>query len=233
MMQDYVAEHRGGLDQMIHDYILANPGVISEALRAQSVKLALEKQVQARRGLAEDRDLVFADPGDPVIGNASGDVTIVAVTDYQCPYCKALSPTLDQLVAADSGIRLVTKEFPILGPGSEVAARYALAALRQGKYGAFHAALMSDRTPEHQLDEAKVQTIAAAVGLDVARLRADAAGAEIAAKIAGNRALAKKLGISGTPALIIGEQILGGVQSLETLKNLVSAVRARSTALAP
>jgi len=222
-----------GFDAKIHDYILSHPDVLAEAQRAQAAKLAAERQIQGRRALTENRAALFTDPADPVLGNAAGDVTIVAVTDYQCPYCKALTPTLDQLLAADPGIRLVTKEFPILGPGSEIAARYALASLRQGKYAAFHAALMADRTPEHQLDEARVQAIAAAVGLDLARLRADAAAPEIAAQIAANRTLAQKLGIGGTPGLIVGDQIQGGALSLDQLKSAVAAARTKRTASAP
>lgn len=215
------------IGQQVHDYILAHPEAIQEAQKilVKRQKEALQASVKA--ALPENRAAVFSDPADPVLGNASGDVTLVAVTDYSCPYCKAITPNLEALLAADPGVRLVVKEYPILGPESEMAAKLALAALKQGggKYAAFHAALMADKTPEHQLTEAHILEIAGRVPLDVGRLRQDAAAPEIAAKIAANRGLALKLAITGTPALIVGDKITGGAMSLDALKAVVAEAR--------
>ncbi len=122
-------------------------------------------------------------------------------------------------------MKLVLKEYPILGPGSETAARYALAAIRQGKYAEFHSALMADKTPEHQLVESRILDIAADAGLDVARLKQDAGGAEIIGRIENNRSLARKLTITGTPGLVIGGRIESGALSLEALQQAVADER--------
>ncbi|MBV8047783.1 MAG: thioredoxin domain-containing protein [Paludibacterium sp.] len=218
------------VSQQIHDYILAHPEIIAEAQRSLATRQAAERQVQAKRVLADSHDAVFADPADPVIGNPKGDVTIVEFYDLDCPFCRALAPSLRQLIEEDHGVRLVLKDYPILGPGSELAARYALAAMKQGKYTEFHEAVLASKLPEHQLDEGKIQGFAVAAGLDVARLRGDAADPAVTKRIADNRALAAKLGISGTPGLIIEDQMQGGALSLDALKKLVADVRARKVA---
>jgi len=215
----------------IHDYILAHPEIIAEAQRSLSVKLAAERQAQAKAALAADRDAVFFDPTDPVLGNPKGDVTIVEFYDLDCPFCRALAPSLRQLIEEDHGVRLVLKDYPILGPGSELAARYALAAIKQGKYAEFHETVLASKLPEHQLDEGKIQGFATAAGLDVLRLKADAADPAVMKRIVDNRALASKLGISGTPGLIVGDQIHGGALPLDALKKLVADARARKIAL--
>ncbi len=220
------------VSQQIHDYILAHPEVIAEAQRGLAVRQAAERLTQAKKALADNHNAVFTDPADPVIGNPHGDVTIVEFYDLDCPFCRALAPTLKQLVEEDHGVRLVFKDYPILGPGSELAARYAFAAIKQGKYAEFHDAVLASKLPEHQLDETKIQGFAATAGLDVARLKTDAADPALTKRIADNRALAGKLGISGTPGLIVGDQLQSGALSLEALKKMVADVRARKVASA-
>ena len=221
------------IDTHIHDYLVAHPEVIQEAQIAGQKRLADARLAGAKKALAENRDAVFNDPADPVLGNPRGDVTIVAFTDYECPFCKRITPAIDELVKADAGVRVVLKEFPILGPMSETAARYALAAARQGKYAAFHAALMASTIGEHQLTEVQILGFAAAVGLDAARLARDAAEPAIQARIAGNRALAQSLAITGTPGLIVGDRIQSGLITAESLKKAVADARARKVAMLP
>jgi len=220
------------VSQQIHDYILAHPEVIAEAQRGLATRQAAERQVQAKKVLADNHDAVFADPADPVLGNPKGDVTIVEFYDLDCPFCRALAPSLRQLIDEDHGVRLVLKDYPILGPGSELAARYALAAIKQGKYAVFHETVLASKLPEHQLDEGKILGFAAAAGLDIARLKTDAADPTLSKRIADNRALASKLGIAGTPGLIVEDQIQGGALSLDALKKLLADARARKIASA-
>lgn len=216
---------RGEFNALIQSYLDEHPEVIVEMGQKLRVKQAAERQANSSRALAESRAAVFDDAGDPVLGNPRGDVTVVEFFDNECPFCKRLSPALEQLVSTDPGVRLVLKEYPILGPGSEMAARYALAALRQGKYAAFHGALMEDKTPEHQLAEPRLLEIATMVGLDVARLSRDVGEPEISQRIESNRALARKLTITGTPGLIIGERIESGALSLQALQQAVANER--------
>ena len=142
--------------------------------------------------------------------------------DYNCPYCRRVAPTVTELEQADPDLRLVYKEFPILGPGSQFAARAALASRRQGKYVAFHHALMQ---ATEQVTEETVMEVARAVGLDLEQLRADMQEPAIQQAIARNLQLADALGITGTPSFIIGEEVVPGAVDLRTLQSLIARVR--------
>ena len=220
----------------IHDYILAHPEIIAEAQRGLAVKQAAERQAQAKASLAANRDAVFFDPADPALGNPKGDVTLVEFFDNECPFCKKLAPEIAALIKADPNVRLVMKEFPILGPVSDASARFALAAKAQGRYAALHDALMASTIQEHQLTEAQILDFAKASGLDVERLKRDAATPEIAARIAATRALAQKLAITGTPGLVVSgtspdsAQIVNA-RDLQGLQQAVNVARAQKIAL--
>lgn len=219
------------LAQQMHDYLIAHPEVITEAQQALGRRQAADRQAAFKQVLAVNHEAIFSDPADPVVGNPRGDVTIVEFYDLDCPFCRALAPSLAQLVEEDHGVRLILKDYPILGPGSEMAARYALAAIKQGKYAEFHKVVLASKLPEHQLDESKIEGFAVAAGLDVTHLKNDAADPALMKKITDNRALAGKLGISGTPGLIIEDQMQGGAMSLDVLKKLVADVRSRKANL--
>lgn len=214
------------LGQQIHDYLVAHPEVITEAQQTANKRQAVERQAAFKQALAANRNAVYSDPADPVIGNPHGDVTIVEFYDPDCPFCRSLAPALFQLVAEDHGVRLIIKDYPILGPGSELASRYALASIKQGKYAEFHKALMASKLPEHELDQVKIEGFAAAAGLDIARLRGDAADPAITQKINANRELARTLTIVGTPGLIVADQLQGGAAPLEAIKKFVADARA-------
>lgn len=215
------------LDQHIHDYILSHPEIIPEAERVLASRQAQERLARTRTALDENRGALEHDTLDPAIGNPKGDVTIVEFFDDECPFCKMLAPTLDKVVAADPGVRVVFKEFPILGPGSEVAARYALAAHRQGRFAEIHAALMADKTPEHQLSEAHILEIAAGLGLDMAQLARDVQDPALQERIQKNRDLARRINITATPGLVIGDTAQSGALTPDALMKLIAAARAR------
>jgi protein-disulfide isomerase len=210
------------IDAQIRDYIRENPEVILEALRILEQRRKLAEEEKAREQLVARSDEIFSDPTSPVGWNRDGDVTIVEFFDYQCPYCKAVAPTLAQLKKEDKGIRYVYKEWPILGPVSEVAARAALAAEQQGRYERFHEALMA---LPGKLKEADIMEIAENVGLDVATLRRDMEDPAIQDSLVRTRALARALGITGTPAFIIGDNIVPGAVEMDRLKALIKQAR--------
>jgi protein-disulfide isomerase len=210
---------RSDLDGLVHDYLLAHPEVIAEAQKALLTR-------RIKDVLRENKAALLSEPGDSEIGNPQGDVTIVEFFDDECPFCKLLNPALDQLLASDRNIRLVLKEFPVLGPMSEVAARYALAAKKQGRYAAFHAALMADKTPEHKLTEAHIIEIAGAQGLDTGRLTQDSQSPDVLALINRNRALGRTIGFTGTPGLVIGDTVQSGALPFDALAKAVAQVRA-------
>jgi protein-disulfide isomerase len=141
--------------------------------------------------------------------------------DYRCGYCKKARPDVVKLIEADKNVRVVVKEFPILGADSELASRAAIASKRQGKYWEFHLAMMA----EPSLDEATIFALAASKGLDVARLRKDMESKEITAQIDATHALAQKLGIDSTPTFIFGDEPVAGAVSLNRMKEMVAAER--------
>ncbi|MCY4591881.1 MAG: DsbA family protein [Alphaproteobacteria bacterium] len=218
------------IDERIRSYILANPEIVLQSLRELQARMELERRheeaerVELRRGLV--RDLVAEieqDPDDPVLGNAEGDVTLVEFFDYQCGFCKRVTGPLFETARADGRVRLVMKEFPILGPVSVVAARAALAARRQGRYEDMHIALMNLRG---RLTEQAVLQTARELGLDVDRLEADMADPEVARVFGKVRALADRLGIGGTPAFIIGGEVIEGAVDAGQLQALIREARA-------
>src|SRR5262249_25648721 len=157
-----------------------------------------------RKDLLEDRNA-------PIIGNPAGNITLIEFFDYRCPYCRQVEPALQSLVQSDPGLRIVQKQFPILGPASVYAARVALAAQRQGKHKPFHDALMAKRS---NLDEATVLKVAEEVGLDVARIKADMSSPDVESELSRTREIAAALGINGTPAFIIGSELIPGATDL-------------------
>ncbi len=218
------------IDERIRSFILANPEIVVQTLRELQARMELERRheeaekAELQRGLV--RDLVAEieqDPDDPVLGNPDGDVTLVEFFDYQCGFCKRMTGTLFETARADGRVRLVMKEFPILGPVSEVAARAALASRRQGRYEDMHLALMN---LHGRLTEQAVLQTARELGLDLDRLEADMADPEIARIYGEVRALADRLDIGGTPTLIVGDEVIAGALDAAQLQDLIGKARA-------
>ena len=167
---------------------------------------------------------ILANPGTGPVGAFKPDVVVVEYFDYNCPYCKKLVPTLKALLAQDSSIGLVYKDWPILGPVSEYAAASALAAGWQGKYLAAHEALLSGPRLA-QVDQ--VDDILQRAGVNMEALKKDRVGhaREIAALLERNDAEAQALGLKGTPGIVVGRQLVAGIADLATLKTLVKNSR--------
>jgi protein-disulfide isomerase len=209
-------------EQRVRDYLLKNPEVIMEALQILQERQRSAEAENMKRTIAERSEEILNDPAAPVGGNPAGDVTLVEFFDYNCPYCRRVAPTVVELEEADPDLRLVYKEFPILGPGSQFAARAALASRRQGKYVPFHNALMQ---ATEQVSEETVMEAAREVGLDTEQLRADMQDPAIQEAIARNLQLADALGITGTPSFIIGQEVVPGAVDLRTLQSLIAHTR--------
>jgi protein-disulfide isomerase len=212
------------IEALVRQYILEHPEVVVEALqRYEQQQRAAEAERQAAAIVAL-ADQLSADPRDPVIGNPDGDVTLVEFFDYRCGFCKRMTGVLTQLVDEDPNLRVVMKEFPILSRESGQAARAALAGLRQGKYEAFHFALMEGGA----LTDDEILVIAASVGLDTDELQDAMQDPAIGAALRDNLALAEKIGITGTPAFIVGNTLVPGAVSIEELRAKIAAARAKS-----
>ncbi len=210
------------IEGVIQDYLVRHPEVVIDAIRAYQAEQT-RKEEQARRQLLTEQRGRLEDPATSyVTGNPDGDVTLIEFFDYRCPYCKRVVGHIAKLREEDKGLRIVFKEFPILGPESVIASRAALASRAQGKYEAFHDALMASRG---SLDQETVMQIAAEVGLDVERLARDMKGDEIMAVIEENYRLARALGIDSTPTFIIGNELVRGAVPLDSIKSYIVQAR--------
>ena len=216
-----------GLDKeavrkIVREYLIEHPEVIEEDIRGLQAKRESRKQDRVRAALRQHDKALRSHPMSPVSGNPKGDVTLVEFFDYQCGYCKrSLKPVRD-LMETDRRLRIVWKEFPILGPVSRFAARTAMASEKQGRYLEFHVAVMGSRG---KLTEDKVMAIAGSVGLDVQRLRRDMENPAIEEYLDETIRLARVLGIGGTPAFVIGDTLVPGAVGGDRLKELIARAR--------
>ncbi len=210
-------------ERRVRSYLLEKPEVLREAIEKLRERDASARNRELQAVIKSRADELYNDPTSPVGGNPKGDVTLVEFFDYNCPYCRRVAPVMDKAEASDGKLRIVYKEFPILGQNSMFAALAALAADRQGKYLPFHKALMaakSGATPS------SVMTIAEKTGLDLGRLKTDMKDPKIKATIERNIALAQALRINGTPGFVVGNEIIRGAIEFEALTAYINRARA-------
>jgi protein-disulfide isomerase len=219
---DFTPQQRQAIESVVKDYLAKHPEAILDALQAADAKTAGAAHAKAGSAVAVHRREIFDDPATPIGGNPEGGVSLVEFFDYRCPYCKQVEPALESVVREDHDLRVVYKEFPVLGPASVTAARAALAAQKQDKFAAFHRAMMALKG---QIDDAAVFAVAASAGIDVDRLKHDMQDPGINRQLKANFALADALGIDGTPGFVIGDQIVPGAIGLDDLKQLIAATR--------
>ncbi len=211
------------IESIIQSYLLEHP----EILRDMSIRLDAadkEREVQARAGTLKNKAAeIFHDETDAVLGNPKGDVTVVEFMDYNCGWCKKSVKEMKVLLETDKNIRVVMKEFPIFGEGSEYAAKAALASVKQGKYWELHQALFA---AESKVTPEVVDQIAVEQGLDLARLKTDMQDPEIAANIQRTQILAQTLLFTGTPAFLVDDQVTPGYTPIDGLMASIATVRA-------
>jgi protein-disulfide isomerase len=208
---------------LIRQELVQDPSILREAIASlQAQDQASQAQAQGN-AIASQQKALTGDPADPEIGNARARVSVVEFYDTRCPYCREMRPELTALARQDPNVRVIFKDIPILGPNSVIEARALLAAQRQGGYAAMQAAIMSDGQPPTDTD---LRETAKRLGMDADRLMRDMNDPAIAARLAANTALAQSLGINGTPALVIGNQLVPGAISLDALQKLVDQAQA-------
>jgi protein-disulfide isomerase len=219
---DISAEQRQAFEAIIRDYLVNHPEVIKEAMEELERRQAVEAQAVTKQKISERAQEIYRSSGDLVLGNPKGKVTVVEFFDYNCGYCKRAIPEVEKLIQSDDDVRVVIKEFPILGPGSVFAAKAALASRNQGKYNEFHQALTELNGVK---DETSVMQVAEQVGLDVDKLKTDMESDAVAQVIRRNYSLAESLSINGTPSFIIDEALEPGYVQFDVLARHVAAVR--------
>ncbi|MEO0485723.1 MAG: DsbA family protein [Pseudomonadota bacterium] len=209
----------------VRAYLLENPEVLMEAIRVLETRQAMSEAEQDAALIAANTAALTDDGYSWVGGNPDGDVTIVEFLDYRCGFCRRAFPVIEELVTADSNIRLIVKEFPILGPQSELASRFAIAVkMTEGDaaYKAVHDALMTFRG---QISEDSLARLARDQGLDEGAVMAAMALPEVDEIIATNRRLGQSMNITGTPSFVVGSQVLRGFLPLEGMEQVVAEER--------
>jgi protein-disulfide isomerase len=224
--QSFSDAQRAGIEKIIRDYLVQHPEVLQEAIAALEKKQAADEAAKHEAAVSENAQAIFNSPRQVVSGNPNGDVTFVEFFDYNCGYCKRAMADMFDLMKNDAKLKVVLKEFPVLGPGSIEAARVAVAVRMQDKSGKkymeFHQKLLGGRG---QADKARALAVAREVGLDVARLEKDMTSDEVKATLDESMRLAEKLGLNGTPSYVIGREIVVGAVGLDALKEKVNAAR--------
>lgn len=210
------------IETLIREYLIKNPEVIKEALEELERRQAAEAQNKTRQMIGEMAKEIYRAEEDLVLGNPAGEVTVVEFFDYNCSYCKRAIPEVAKLIESDKDVKVVIKEFPILGPGSIFAAKAALASRSQEKYVEFHHALTAI---EGVKDETSVMQAAQAIGLNVEKLKADMETEAVSDVIRRNFRLAEALSINGTPSFIIGDSLEPGYVPFDVLAQHVLTVR--------
>ncbi|WP_428393623.1 DsbA family protein [Lichenicoccus sp.] len=219
----FTPSQRQEIIAIVRQALKADPSILSDAIISLR---AHEEQAQASDSAAaiqRNQAALTGAAGDEIAGDANGRVTLVEFYDPRCPYCRKSLPELDELLSDDPKLRLVEKLIPILGPDSVLEARAIAAAGRQGKYAVLQHALMTD---PGQPDAAQIRAIAGRAGLNVGKLQHDMADPAIDAQLHANVALARTLGISGTPSFVIGSRIIPGAVDLGDLRAAVASARA-------
>ncbi len=217
---------RQAFREEIRGYLLENPEVLMEALSVLEERREAEAAESEGRLLVEFETAIFDDGWSYVGGNPDGDVTIVEFLDYRCGFCKRAHPAVQELIATDGNIRLIVKEFPILGPASELGSRYAIATLRvegDEAYKSVHDAMMEMRG---ELSASVLERLSEDLVLDHAAIEEEMQSEEVSTVISTNRELASVLNIQGTPSFIMGDSFVRGFVELEQMREIVETIRA-------
>jgi protein-disulfide isomerase len=224
--QTFTDGQRSEIHKIIKDYLVANPEVLEE-MSAELQKRQTAAEVEKHRAAVKrNAEVIFNSPRGVVVGNRNGDVNFVEFFDYNCGYCKRAMVDMLELMKADPKLRVVLKEFPVLGPGSVEAAQVAVAVRMQDptgkKYLDFHQKLLNGRG---QADKARAMAAAKEAGLDMAKLEKDMVSPEVSATLNENFKLAEDMGLNGTPSYVIGGDVVVGALGVEGLSKKISEAR--------
>ena len=209
-------------DKKVENYLMQNPDVLARALDNLQDYYAIEDAKRQRRAVLDNANELYSSNSDFTLGPKNASVTIVEFFDYNCGYCKRMYPLLMKIVEENKDVRVVFKEFPILGEISRIAASYALALDGQLKFLTYHSKLMGSRS---SLNPTLLERTLSEIGADVEAVKSRAADDNIAKTIDRTQALAGALGINGTPAFVINGKIHPGALSEDQLRELVAEAR--------
>jgi protein-disulfide isomerase len=224
--QTFNDAQRGEIQKIIKDYLITHPEILEEVSAELTKRQAQAEAEKHQAAITANANTIFNSPRGVVVGNKDGDVTFVEFFDYNCGYCKRAMDDMVGIMKNDPKLKVVLKEFPVLGPGSVEAAQVAVAVRMQDptgkKYLDFHQKLLGGRG---QADKARAMAAAKEAGLDVAKLEKDMTSPEVRATIEENFKLAESMGMNGTPSYVIGKQVVIGAVGAEALKEKINQAR--------
>jgi protein-disulfide isomerase len=224
--QSFSEPQRGEIEKIVRDYLLSHPEVLEEVSAELSKRQSAAEAEKHEAAVAKNAQAIFSSPRGVTIGNKDGDVTFVEFFDYNCGYCKRAMTDMLDLMKSDPKLKVVLKEFPVLGPGSVEAAQVAVAVRMQDptgkKYLDFHQKLLGGKG---QADKARALAAAKEVGVDMAKLDKDLASPEVRATLEENFKLAEDMGMNGTPSYVIGKQVVIGAVGVDNLKEKIGVAR--------
>ncbi len=221
----FTDQQKQAIGEVVKDYLLKNPEVLTEVISELEKRQAEAQQVAQAGAVKETRQSLLNASHSYVVGNLSGDVTLVEFFDYNCGYCKKALADVQTLMKSDPKLRVVLKDFPVLGPDSVEASRVALAVKNQlqgQKLLDYHVKVMDSRG---RVNAERAIAVAKEMGVDVARLQKDMEGAEVRNALQENMALGDRLSLTGTPAFVIGETVIPGAVGIDPLKQVIANVR--------
>lgn len=205
------------IEMVVRDYILAHPEIIPQAIEKLRERQGKDAYAANKAALETPYESAWA-------GDRNGDVTLVMFTDYACGYCRSSLPDIDRLIADDPKLKVVWREIPILGPGSELAAKAGLAAARQGAFRTFHERMFAAGRP----DGTKVSMVLRSMKLDLAKVQRDIDGPEVTAELRRNMELASRIDESlATPTFVVNGQMLKGAVGYDALRQAIADARKR------
>lgn len=222
---DMTAEQQAAFGDAVRNYLLENPQVIMEAV---AVLEAREKEAQEAQDVAlvaNNMERLVNDGYSWVGGNPDGDVTVIEFSDYRCGFCRRAHPEVEQLLAADGNIRLIVKEFPILGEASMVSSQFAIATQIVAGDDAYKMVYDALIALEGNPGNGPLRRLAETLGLDADAIMAEMGSDEVMRRIADTRDLARAMNISGTPTFVFGDQMVRGYAPLATMQDIVADVR--------
>jgi len=224
--EEFSSGQRSEVERIVREYLIAHPEVIQEAMSELDKRQTAAQAEKHKAAIKQYSEALFSSPRQVVLGNPNGNVAFVEFFDYNCGYCKRAMDDMLTLLKDDSKLKVVLKEFPVLGPGSVEAAQVAIAVHMQDKTGKkyleFHQKLLGGRG---EANKARALAVAKDIGLDMARLDKDLASPEVKAALQESFKLAEALGLNGTPSYVIGDNVVVGAVGLEALKEKVNTSR--------
>jgi protein-disulfide isomerase len=211
------------IGNIVRDYLVSNPEVLRDAM-VELDRREKAEQAAAREKVLDDNGMLLSSSHQGVVGNPNGKVTLVEFFDYNCGYCKKALDDLAKLMKEDPNLRIVLKDFPVLGPGSVEAAQVASALRNQfsgDKFWAYHQKLLTTRG---QIGKAQALAVAKDMGADMGKLDRDMASPEVKTGIQETMQLADKLNLTGTPSWVVGREVVIGAVGYDELKGKIGGV---------